>query len=561
MKLQLGITAATLFCAASLPTATAQNGPQGLGRSPLQRPRPVRSTTPQPMLGPVGVSAVFPFEYRTIDGVGNNVANPEWGASDTPMLRMVAADYADGASAPSGASRPNVREISNAVIAQVGSIPNGDGASDFVWQWGQFLDHDLDETPGGAQLETFDIDVPMGDAWFDPFSTGTATIPLNRSGYDMVQGVREQVNAITAYLDASNVYGSDATRAQALRTMDGTGRLRTSPGDLLPYNTVGLPNAPDSSSTLFLAGDVRANEQIGLTTMHTLFVREHNYWATLLLNRGPMAGDQIYEWAKAIVTAEMQAITYREFLPALLGPGALPPYQGYRPQVDASIGNLFATAAYRFGHTMLSPQLRRLEADGSTHLAGDLPLANAFFDPTQLTSIGLEPYLRGLADQTAQEIDGRIVDGVRNFLFGPPGSGGFDLASLNIQRGRDHGLPNYNAVRVAFGRPVATSWSEITADPAAQARMSSIHASVDDLDPWVGLLCEDHAPGALVGPTLKAILTDQFVRIRDGDRFWYQSYLPAPLASRLERQTLAMIIRRNTAIGAELPDDVFHVGP
>jgi peroxidase len=513
------------------------------------------------MPGPVGVSAVFPLEFRTIDGVGNNVANPEWGAADTPFLRMVPDAYGDGASSPSGALRPNVRAISNTINAQIGSIPSADGASDFVWMWGQFLDHDLDETPGSAPTEVFDIQVPMGDPWFDPFATGVAVIPLARSGYDMVQGVREQVNAITTYLDASNVYGSDAARAQELRTLDGTGMLRTSPGDLLPYNTAGLSNAPSSAPNFFLAGDVRANEHVALTAMHTLFVREHNFWATFLANRGPMSGEQMYQWSKAIVTAEMQAITYREFLPALLGPGTIPPYQGYQPNVDASIGNIFATAAYRFGHTMLSPQLRRLEADGSTHVSGDLPLASAFFDPTQLTSIGLEPYLRGLADQTAQEIDTHLVDEVRNFLFGPPGSGGFDLASLNLQRGRDHGLPNYNTVRAAYGRPMVTSWSQITSDAAGQARLSSIYASPDEIDPWVGLLSEDHAPGALVGPTLKVILADQFERIREGDRFWYQSYMPASLVVRLHYQTLAVIIRRNTAIGSELPDDVFHVGP
>ena len=104
---------------------------------------------------------------------------------------------------------------------------------------------------------------------------------FNRSLYDPDTGTgldnpRQQINEISAWIDASNVYGSDLERATALRTLDGTGRLKTSAGNLLPFNTEGFANAGGSGPTLFLAGDVRANEQIGLTAMHVLFMREHN---------------------------------------------------------------------------------------------------------------------------------------------------------------------------------------------------------------------------------------------------------------------------------------------
>ncbi len=565
MDVRICLLAAVSLCAvAGLSDAMPfQEGQQAADRSPVQRSRatgrgPDVEQGGSPA-GQGGAPAVFPLEFRTINGAENNSDHPRWGAAGTAMVRLVLADYADGAHAPAGGNRPSPRAISNAVVAQSGSIPNSRGASDFLWMWGQFLDHDVTETPVADPAEPFDIPVPIGDAWFDPAGTGAVTLPLDRSAYDVIDGVRQQVNLITAFIDASNVYGSEDERAHELRTLDGTGRLKISAGDLLPFNENEIPNVPNSDPSFFLAGDVRANEHVALTAMHTVFVREHNYWAGRLAALGQFDGEMIYQFARALVAAEMQAITYREFLPVLLGSHALPPYPGYRPDVNPSIANEFATAGYRVGHTMLSPQLLRVQADGSTHPAGNLALAQAFFNPQELSSIGIDPYLRGLSQQLAQEVDPFVIDAVRNFLFGPPGAGGLDLASLNMQRGRDHGLPSYNDIRDGLGRRRALAFDEISSDGGIRARLARAYSSVDDVDAWLGFLCEDHAPGAMVGPTLRTLLGDQFRRLRDGDRFWYRVYMPQALIHFVESQTLARIIRRNTEIGHELPDNVFYV--
>lgn len=502
--------------------------------------------------------------FRTIDGTDNNLTHPQWGSAGVSLLRHTTADYEDGVSAPAGSTRPSARLVSNAVAAQSASLPNAAGVTDFLWQWGQFLDHDLDLTGSATPPEPFDIPVPWGDPFFDPDGTGTQAILLNRSVYTMVGQplVRQQFNQITAFIDASNVYGSDAERAAALRTLDGTGRLKTSPGRLLPLNVNGLPNAPHPTDpTLFLAGDVRANEQVGLTALHTVFVREHNWLARRFGARFPrLSGEQRYQLARAIVGAEMQAITYREFLPLLLGPDALAPYQGYNPSLNPGITTLFSTAAYRFGHSMLSPVLLRLKRNGRPILEGHLPLKEAFFAPQELLKgRGLEPLLRGLATQRAQEIDPFLVDAVRNFLFGPPGAGGFDLAALNIQRGRDHGLPSYNRARLEYGLVPVQTFADITPDPAVQTRLANVYAAVDEVDAWVGGLAENHVPGALVGELVFAVLTEQFEQLRDGDRFWYQRHLPPGVVKWVEQQTLARILRRNTQIGRELQANVFVV--
>jgi len=553
MNPRIGLCLTALLATAPLPTA------QDVGRSPVQRSRPVARGE-----GSGGVAALeappaaaFPAEFRSIDGVGNNLDHPRWGAAGAKLLRLFEPDYADGAHAPAGPDRASPRAISNAVHAQAGTLPNAAGASDFLWAWGQFLDHDVDETPIGDPAEPFDIPVPAGDPWFDPSGTGAELIPLDRSSYDVVDGVRQQVSLITAFIDASNVYGSDAARAAELRTLDGTGRLKTSAGDLPPFNVNGFPNAPNEDPEYFLAGDVRANEQVVLTVLHTLFVREHNHWAARASALGA-DGELAYQIARAVVGAEMQAITYREFLPVLLGRDALVPYAGYRAEVNATVANGFATAGYRVGHTLLSPELLRLAADGAVIPEGNLALSDAFFQPDELSSIGVEPYLRGLCTQRAQEVDPYVIDALRNFLFGPPGAGGFDLVSLNIQRGRDHGLPAYCEVREKLGLAPALAFADVCSDPEVQADLASVYRRVEDVDAWVGLLSEDHAPAGMVGPTLRALLANQFERLRDGDRFWYETYLPAPMVAFVERQTLAAVIRRNSSIGAELPDDVFH---
>ncbi len=445
-------------------------------------------------------------------------------------------------------------------------IVNALGASDFVWQWGQFLDHDIDLTESKEPFEPAHIRPETGDPFFDPTSTGLSQITFHRSLFQSGTGVdsyypRQQRNLISHFIDASNVYGSDPVRATALRTNDGSGRLKVSAGDLLPFNTEGLHNAGGSGSELFLAGDVRANEQVGLTAMHTLFVREHNRRADeLAATESGLSGDEIYERARAFVGGLVQRITYDEFLPALLGPDALAPYAGYQASVSPAIMNSFSTAAYRFGHSAVSDELLRLDANGEEIPFGHLPLKNAFFAPHRITlEGGIEPLLRGLAAQEMSKVDTKVVDGLRNFLFGPPTDGGLDLASLNTQRGRDHGLPDYASAVFARGLGRIHSFADISSDPVVQSLLAAQYGDIHEIDLWVGGISEDPVNGGHVGELFFNILKSQFEALRDGDRYWYEIALPIDEVIEIENATLADVIRRNTTIDTEIDDDVFHV--
>lgn len=257
------------------------------------------------------------------------------------------------------------------------------------------------------------------------------------------------------------------------------------------------------------------------------------------------------------MAAEMQVIGYKEFLPALLG-HELPPYTGYRPRVNAGLSNAFATAGYRIGHSMVGFDIDFLNENFESF--GAVELQDAFFNPGVIPSAGgVSPIVRYMATDPMQMVDTMVVDPLRNFLFGPPGAGGFDLASLNIQRGRDHGLGDYNTVRADFGLPRAMSFSQITSNPAVAAMLQTLYGNVNSIDAWVGMLCEDHLPGASVGRTHAAILIDQFTRLRDGDRFWYRNgqFSPSQVQA-LEATKLSTIFQRTTGVTG-LQANVFFV--
>jgi hypothetical protein len=497
----------------------------------------------------IPVAATKPRSY---DGTGNNLIHPEWGSTDEQLLRAAEADYADGISVPAGEDRPSAREISNALVAQLEEEPNDRQLSAFIYVWGQFIDHDMDLTePPTSGREAYNVSVPVGDDYFDPNDQGNQWINLNRSRYDTTTGTsvdnpREQVNQITAWIDASMIYGSTKATADSLRTFVG-GKLRTSAGNLPPTDAGGN----------FVAGDVRANENVELTSMHALFVREHNWWAAQIARQNPRLGDEaIYQQARAIVIAEIQAVTYNEFLPALLGTGAIESYRGYSAAVDPSIANEFSTASFRM-HSLINDDVEFFGNDGRA-VRDEVALAEAFNNPDLLRETGADPILKYLASTHAQEIDSQIVESLRNFLFGQPGQGGFDLASLNIQRGRDHGLADYNSVREAYGLPRVASFAEITSDTALQESLATLYETVDNIDLWVGGLVEDHVPGSSVGETIRAIVADQFERLRDGDRMWFERNFSGVQLEQIRNTSLADIIRRNTTVSS-LQENVFFL--
>jgi peroxidase len=478
------------------------------------------------------------IQYRTADGSGNNLSDPKLNAVDTDFARIGPANFADGFDTMQPG--PNPREISNIVVAggpKDGALQvNGQELSGMMYAWGQFIDHDLDLEQTNPPGPDISISVPEDDS----LPAGT-TIPLTRVTIDPATGKpghpATAINTVTGWLDGSMVYGSDAATASSLRLPDG--HLKTSAGDNLPI--VSTPQGP-----AFAAGDVRAQENPDLTALQTLFVREHNYQVDQLQKQHPnWTGDQLYQQARAITTAEIANITYNEFLPHLLGQNALPAYNGYHPNVNPTITEEFEGAAYRFGHSIVSDSIDSVNNAGAT--TSSQLLKDVFFEsPSAFTAAGgANGLLRHLADDTANPLDTHIVDDLRNFLSDPPDL--TDLAAINIQRGRDLGLGTLNETRVALGLAPYTSFGQISNDPETVAALQKAYGSVDKVDLWTGGLAENHSPGAAIGPTFGKIIADQFAALRDGDRLYFENQgFDSKTLATIKQTTLSDIIARDT---------------
>ncbi|XP_073248167.1 uncharacterized protein [Porites lutea] len=510
---------------------------------------------------------------RRLEGTSNNKVHVRWGAAQEDLIRDAPPMYADGIVMAAGANRPSPRKISNELFQQVESKISARRLSDFSPNFGQFLAHDTDSsgtlTSRDFEVESdvlLPIEVPQGDIHFDRQNKGNVYLPFVRTTFNRCTGrgtsiPRQQVNKLTSYIDGSVVYGETEERSRALRSFI-NGKLKVIPDDLLPENNEALPNdnpVGRVASLLFVAGDSRANEQPGLIAFHTLFVREHNRLCDEYKSTNPQATDeQIFQAARRLVAAEIQAMTFREYLPSLLGGTThIPPYQGYNDTINVGMSNMMSTAAFRFGHSQVNTHLWRYEEDGTMSPYGHVSLRDVFFSPERVKREGgLDPLFRGAVRQAAQEVDLKMVDDMRNVLF-PSGSGlGSDLASKNIQRGRDHGLPDYNTVRKALGLKGLTSFSEITKDSEVASTMKDLYQDINNVDLWVGGLAEDHEDGSELGPTFRTIMMLNFLRIRDGDRFWYERYLSKEEIDKVNSMTLGKLIRMNTGFKSA-PDNVF----
>jgi len=353
----------------------------------------------------------------SIDGTGNNVADPTLGGAGTGEVRIAPARFAAGTT-DTPVEGPDPRVISNTIFADDQDLDDPGGRSAYTYAFGQFIDHDLDlnpnQTPAADGSNTLKIVVPAGDAFFTPGST----INILRGQIDPENG--NAINAVTSFLDLSQVYGSDAATAASLRNADGT--MKTQDG--------GLPIASDGQ---FMGGDVRASENPDLTSLDVLFVREHNYWvANLHAEQPALSGDKLYDMARAITTAEYQNIIYSEYLPSLLGRAAPGPYTGYDPNVNPSIMDEFSTAAFRFGHTIISPTESKIANDGAVLQVQDLVAASGEPASTFNNFGGADALLRNLAQDTSHQEGVGIVSDLLNMLDANPNDIG-DLGAIDIE--------------------------------------------------------------------------------------------------------------------------------
>lgn len=547
--------------------------------------------------------------YRSLDGTCNNLGHPTWGSSYTGFRRILQPIYENGFSSPVGWEpgrlyygfpKPAARLVSTKMIA-THDVTSDDKLTHMVMQWGQFLDHDLNHALPSVSSESWDgIDckkscdnaapcfpmlVPPGD----PRVNNRRCIDFIRTSAVCGSGEtsplwggimpREQLNQLTSFLDASQVYGFDDILGAYLRDLtNDRGLLRegpTIPGwkALLPYANDKFVdcrrNLSESSINCFVAGDIRANEQVSLLAIHTIWLREHNRIAKELFKLNPFwDGETIYQEARKIVGAEMQHITYSHWLPKIFSATSeqlIGDYKGYDPGVNPTIANVFATAALRFGHSLIQPRLERLDAEFKAIPQGALSLRDAFFTPWRLVEEGgVDPLMRGMFATPAKLKlpEQNLNDELTEQLFYSAHAVALDLAAMNIQRSRDHAVPGYTEWRKFCNMTNVETFDDLAGEISnhhVRRKLKELYGHPGNIDVWVGGILEDQLPGAKVGPLFKCLLLEQFKRMRDGDRFWYEnpSSLRPEQLTQIKQTSLARVLCDNGDNITRIQHDVF----
>uniref|UniRef100_T1IV55 Uncharacterized protein n=1 Tax=Strigamia maritima TaxID=126957 RepID=T1IV55_STRMM len=514
-------------------------------------------------------------KYRRYDGGCNNLQRMTWGKSHSSYHRFMMPDYSDGVSAPrlrkDHALLPNPRIIS-LILHRPGRyymVPY----THMLMQWGQFISHDLTSKPdtrgpGGSKIhccnvsmqfrhpDCYPISVPHDDPFYSRF--GLQCMQFVRSGttphgcnleeekkrcelnnslakFNSILGHREQVNQASSFIDASHIYGATKKDSYGLRAFRG-GFLEISwlYGEFPP---IGPYDKECRTPMCYKAGDKRVNQHPGMVAMHTIWLREHNRIARILGDINPhWNDDHIYQETRRIVGAMFQHLTYNEYLPVILGPEYMNVFglrlqhegyfKGYDPHINAGVASGFSAAAYRFGHSMVQPRFRRFTADHK-EIPTAPPLWFEFFNLSSMAhEYGFDQVIYGLINQHPYQVDEIFSSQLRNHLFEKLGDGwGLDLVAINIQRGRDNGLPSYTAWKEYCGHGMVKNWDQLRGliRDETLGKFVHLYGHVEDLELYPGGIAETPMFGAIMGPTFACIIAQQFRNLRYGDRYWYEN--------------------------------------
>ena len=567
-------------------------------------------------------------DLRDSSGFGNNIDNPNWGAANQPFIRLTAPSYADGVSQP----RETVntpRQISDILVNQdtdgdgeEESIPTQFGGNAFLTFFGQYFDHGLDFVPKGQPAP-----MPIGSADF-PINASRANIIAGTGDADGIPNSGDEVpaqhiNKVSPFVDQNQAYGSHEAVTDLLRrwelddagnkvetayllsgALDETGRAllptlnhirdnyrimtdgqELTSADISNFDGTGQPILIDFIPAFtqdglldldkighyYVAGDGRANENVMLTSIHTIWARNHNFWVDELKEKtgADWTEEQYFQAARIINVAEYQRVVFTEFADAMAGGlsgSGTHGFGGYDPTIDPSISAEFAHVAYRFGHSMLNETVSFV--DKATGELDEISLVQAFLSPQNVAGLGVANLIQGATAVEHQAIDVHMVNALRNQLVGQP----LDLAALNIFRGRDTGVGTLNQVRAELFAKTGESdlrpyddWEHFQdrndlSDDLMDKLKLAYPEGLEALDLWVGGLLEEPREGQL-GSTFAWIFLDQLDRLQEADRFYYLEQLDdADFRDEINDQSFSDIIARNTGL-TNLPENIFEATP
>ncbi|XP_058467000.1 chorion peroxidase-like isoform X2 [Malaya genurostris] len=531
--------------------------------------------------------------YRRFDGRCNNIGpgHSLWGSAGYPMKRLLAPAYGDHVGSPrntsiTGKALPSARQISALLFDDL-SVPDKH-YNVLMMQFGQFLVHDITKSkPASDSVECchrsssdsnpdcMAITISAHDPFYSQFGVKcmnfirTAVVPKAQCQ----AGHSRQISAVTHFIDGSAIYGSSTAEANHLRSHKG-GRLKSLKHPQMSNELPPLESATGvcsrNAAMCFKVGDDRANQIVTLVALHTLFLREHNRIAKALEVLNPHWNDEIiFQESRRIVGAEIQHIVYSEYLPKIIGPHFMTKFElhtskghndSYNPKINPSISSEFSSAAFRFGHSTVPGKLEFPQGPVDTH--------KTFFNPTSLRNPAFYDHLfQGMLRQPMQKSDDKFTNSLTKFLNSKEGKPfGKDLASINIQRGRDHAVRPYNHYLRLKGNKMKTNFTDF--GPSAGPKLHKLYSSPNDVDLYVGGILEPPVPGGIVGQTFAEIIGEQFSRLKHGDRYFYSNghrsnpgHFSKLQLEELQRVTLAGILCANANDPAHLKVqlEAFHL--
>uniref|UniRef100_A0A480W7C1 NAD(P)H oxidase (H2O2-forming) n=1 Tax=Sus scrofa TaxID=9823 RepID=A0A480W7C1_PIG len=292
-----------------------------------------------------------------------------------------------------------------------------------------------------------------------------------------------------------------------------------------------LPCVPAARAAF---GAEQGNREPFLQALGLLWFRYHNLCAQKLAREHPLWGDEeLFQHARKRVIATYQSITMYEWLPSFLQQTP-PNYTEYRPFLDPSISPEFLAASEQFFSTMVPPGVYMRNASCHFQMVlnesyGSFPalrVCNSYWireNPNLNSAEAVNQLLLGMASQISELEDWIVVEDLRDYWPGPGKFSRTDYVASSIQRGRDMGLPSYTQALQALGLNTPKNWSDFNpnVDPQVlEATAALYNQDLSRLELFPGGLLESYGDP---GPLFSTIVLDQFVRLRDGDRYWFEN--------------------------------------
>ncbi|XP_042331568.1 dual oxidase 2 [Sceloporus undulatus] len=493
-----------------------------------------------------GAQENIDWEIQRYDGWYNNLVHHRHNSAGSLLSRLLPANYADGVyQAQQEPLVPSARRLSDVVAQGDSELPSQGNRTVLGVFFGFHVLSEISEAiKPGCPAEFLNLPIPQGDPIFDPTGSGDVVLPFQRMQWAPGTGQspnnpREQINGVTGWLDGSAIYGPSHSWSDSLRSFS-RGMLLSGAHPSFPKQTEAnslmwkaLDSSTGQSGTqgIFDFGNAKGNENPFLQAIGIVWFRYHNYWAGKLATQNPSWSDEdLFQHARKRVIATYQNIVLYEWLPTFLRKEKITRYDDYKQHVDSRISPDFLVASTIFLGTMVPSgiymrdtkcTLRDVTNTGGNHSTA-LRLCNNYWsrgNPNLQTSKDVDDLLLGMSSQLAEREDNIVVEDLRDYWYGTVKYSRMDFVASWIQRGRDLGLSTYNKAREFFKLPTAKKWQEIPQEN--QTLLEEVAAmynnNLDRLELLIGVLLETN------GTLVHAIIEDQFLRLRDGDRFWFEN--------------------------------------